>query len=279
MKTNNQESERIAKLWRVGRLLIGKTQNQLAKELHISQSNISKFESMALEPSASDWYNFCQFVGIDAHKTLSLGYIDGKKKFKHRLFGETLLKLPIKYRQDFLLKIRELIPFRECIIGELGIEAWESFLTKTKISDELFYVYDYQVSMNLLNDLIKWSEERNFLVLDMVKRYIGNINCHGVLNETYARKKKPQELLKTILEDQAYYHQIFKTEIAASEDKIEVVPHFTADAINFFEVETLNIFLKHKINSYKELLDKNSSGPFKFKVHELNQELSFSVSA
>lgn len=279
MRAVNSETERIAKMWRVGRLLIGKTQVELSKELKISQSNISKYESTALEPSASDWYKFCEFVGIDAHKTLSLGYIDGKKKFKHRLFGETLLKLPVKYRRDFLLKIRELIPFRECILAKMGKEAWESFLVLNKIDDEIFFVYDFQVSMNMFNDLISWCKTRHFDILEEVKHFSGNISYCGILNESYVRRKKSLELIKNLIEDQSYYHQIFNTEINATKDKIEFITHFTSEATQFFEKEALNVFLTHKLNSFKEILNKNSSYPHSFEVLYHNNNISFSVSA
>lgn len=279
MKAVHTENERIAKLWRVGRLLIGKTQVELSKELKISQSNISKYESMALEPSASDWYNFCEFVGIDAHKTLSLGYIDGKKKFKHRLFGETLLKLPVKYRRDFLLKIRELIPFRECILAKMGEEAWDSFLDLNKIDDEIFFVYDFQVSMNMFNDLISWCKTRHFDIIEEVKHFSGNTSYCGILNESYARRKKPQELIKSLIEDQSYYHQIFKTEINVTKDRTEFIPRLTLEATQFFEKEILNVFLTHKLNSFKEILNKNSSSPHLFEIFDHNHEISFSVSA
>ena len=234
---------------------------------------------MALEPSASDWYNFCEFVGIDAHKTLSLGYIDGKKKFKHRLFGETLLKLPVKYRRDFLLKIRELIPFRECILAKMGEEAWDSFLDLNKIDDEIFFVYDFQVSMNMFNDLISWCKARHFDIIEEVKHFSGNTSYCGILNESYARRKKPQELIKSLIEDQSYYHQIFKTEINVTKDRTEFIPRLTLEATQFFEKEILNVFLTHKLNSFKEILRKNSSSPHLFEVFDHNHEISFSVSA
>lgn len=279
MRNLSTENERISQLWKVGRLLVGKTQSQLATDLGISQSSISKFESMTLEPSASDWYQFCQYVGIDAHKTLALGYIDGRKKFKHRLFADSLLKLPLKYRQDFLLKVRELIPFRECIKYELGLDAWREFLEACKIEDEIFFVYDFQLSMKVLNDLIAWSQSRNFPLLSKVTPYTGNLKNYGLLQESYAKKKTPQDLLKAIMEDQPYYHQIFQTNVESDQESSHISAKMTKEAEQFFENETLDIFMSYKIEAFKEMLKSNMPGPQSLEVIKRDKVFIFSVSA
>lgn len=279
MTTKQRELETIARLWKVGRLLAGKTQVELSLALGISQSSISKYESMALEPSASDWYQFCQYVGIDAHKTLSLGYIDGKKKFKHRLFGDSMLKLPMRYRRDFLLKIRELIPFRKCVRTELGAEAWETFLSEHKIDDDLFFIYDFQVSLCLLQDLIKWCQERSFNLMEKVASYSGDIKLYGVLNEKYSKRKRPQDLIKEIMDDQVYFHRVFSSQIESTSQGLKVSTVINEDALDFFEEKILKNFLSYKIESFKQAIQQNNTTPFDFKVTYTQDELSFLVSA
>ena len=279
MTTKHRELETIARLWKVGRLLAGKTQDELSQILGISQSSISKYESMALEPSASDWYQFCQFVGIDAHKTLTLGYIDGKKKFKHHLFGDSMLKLPMRYRRDFLLKIRELIPFRKCVQNELGVDAWEAFLDKNKIDDDIFFIYDFQVSLSLLEDLINWCLERNFDLMKQISNYSGDLKLYGVLNQKYTKRKKPQDLIKEIIDDQGYFHRVFNSHIESTPLGLKVIAVINEEARDFFEDEILNKFLSYKIQSFKQALEQNYTIPFDFKVTKRKDDVSFLVSA
>lgn len=279
MTTKQRELETIAQLWKVGRLMAGKTQVELSLALGISQSSISKYESMNLEPSASDWYQFCQYVGIDAHKTLSLGYIDGKKKFKHRLFGDSMLKLPMRYRRDFLLKIRELIPFRTCIRTELGAGAWETFLKQHKIDDDIFFIYDFQVSMSLLKDLMEWCREQNFDLMEKIKTYSGDTKLYGVLNEKYAKRKKPHELIKEILEDQIYFHRVFASQIESTPQGLKATTTFTKEAQEFFDETLLREFLNYKIESFKQALQHNQVAPRLFEVSSSPIETRLMVSA
>ncbi|HXH31380.1 MAG TPA: helix-turn-helix transcriptional regulator [Bacteriovoracaceae bacterium] len=257
MRDLGLKHNKISELWKAGRLLGGKTQVELSRALHISQSSISKYETLGLEPSATDWYNFCQFVGIDAHKTLQLGYIDGKKKFKHRLFGDSNFRLPLRYKRDFSLKIRELIPFKECLVAELGLATWLEFLTESEVDKEMFLVYDYQVSLDLLNDLISWCDERDFSILERVQKYSGMFSSHGILHEEYARKKKPSELLMAMLEDQVYYHRVFRTEVTSDEKSLGASLQVTPEAQDFFDDSELSQFLHYKIMSFQQALRVN----------------------
>jgi transcriptional regulator with XRE-family HTH domain len=277
MKHLVDEKEKISLVWRTGRLLAGKTQFELAKELDISQSSISKYETMKLEPSATDWYQFCQYVGLDAHKTLSLGYIDGKTRFKHRLFGESHFRLPLKYKRDFLLKIREIIPFKECITHELGPEKWNKFLSSHKIDHEMFYVYDFQVSLNLISDILNWCAKEGFAVLDLVSNYSSNLHNHGILCEEYARKKSASDLLRNLLENQVHYQRVFKTELHSSEKWLETSVKISPDALDFFDYRIINQFISYKIKSFQETLRINTELESDFKLTSTPHEILFSM--
>lgn len=279
MTTKQRELETIARLWKVGRLLAGKTQVELSKVLGISQSSISKYESMALEPSASDWYQFCQFVGIDAHKTLSLGYIDGKKKFKHRLFSESLIKIPMQYRRDFLLKIRELVPFRQCFINDLGTERWKNFLEEHNIDDDMFYIYDFQVSFNLFLDMNNWGLAHGFNLIDEVKKYNRDLAFSGSFGEKYIKKKSSQDLIKEILDDQIYFHRVFTSVITLNDNQLIAHAEMTDEARDFFDEENLKSFMKYKVDSFNGILEKNFSSDQKIQVSETQKGLQLQLTA
>jgi pimeloyl-ACP methyl ester carboxylesterase/transcriptional regulator with XRE-family HTH domain len=273
----NSELKKISQVWKAGRLLLGLSQKELSKALDISQSGISKYESMHLEPSASDWYNFCQFAGFDAHATLDLGYIDGKKKYKNRLHAESSFTLPMRYRVDFLLKIREIIPYKECIISELGEEAWLSFLKESKVVPEMFYVYDFQLSLNFLNDLIKWSNKQEFDLLKSSKKYSAILENHGILQNDYAKKQKKLTLIKCLFENQPYYHRVFTGKLV-SEDEVstfEIIP--SDEALEHFSFDEFRIFLDNKLDSFQEILKTSTGHQFQFETEIEKNQMSIKV--
>jgi pimeloyl-ACP methyl ester carboxylesterase/transcriptional regulator with XRE-family HTH domain len=277
VNTQNSELKRISRVWKAGRLLLGLSQKELSKALGISQSSISKYESMHLEPSASDWYNFCQFAGFDAHATLDLGYIDGKKKYKNRLHAESSFTLPMRYRVDFLLKIRELIPYKDCIVSELGEEAWLSFLKDAKVVPEMFYVYDFQLSLNFLNDLIKWCNKRSFDLVKSSKKYSAILENHGMLQTDYSKKQKKLSLIKSLFENQPYYHRVFTGKLVSEDDSSTFSVSPSGEALEHFSFDEFRNFLNHKLDSFQEILKNSTGHQYQFETKIEKDQISIKV--
>lgn len=275
MNTEREELRKMSQVWRTGRLIAGMTQQELSKELDISQSSISKYESLQLEPSASDWYKFCQFIGINAHRSLELGYIDGKKKFKHRLYSDSQLTLPLKYRQDYLLKVRDLIPVKDCVVTEIGIVEWNNFLKELKIPPEIFYVYDLQISFNFLKDILSWSNQNKFKLLAQSKKYSGNLENHGLLEEDYKKKKSGADLLKSVIDNQAYYQRVFSAETAFEEGTFSCKVNLSSEALSNFSQEELEPYIGFKVATFQEIIRKNQGLKKKLEMNE--RDFSFKV--
>ncbi len=265
---NNQKLElkKISQVWKAGRLLLGLSQKELSKALGISQSGISKYESMHLEPSASDWYNFCQFAGFDAHATLDLGYIDGMKKYKNHLHADSSFTLPMRYRVDFLLKIRELIPYKHCIITELGEEIWSEFLKEAKVVPEMFYVYDFQLSLNFLNDLIKWCNKNNFDLIKSSKKYSAILENHGILQNDYGKKQKRFSLIKSLFDNQPYYHRVFTGKLVSEDEVSTFSISPTGEALEHFSFDEFRHFLGTKTDSLQEILNTITGQQYQFET-------------
>lgn len=276
MRKLTPESKSISQIWKVGRLLIGKTQVELSKEMGISQSNISKFESMVLEPSASDWYQFCQMAGISAHKSLELGYIDGCSKFKSKLYRTSAFKLPLKYRGDFAIKVRETIPFKECVISDLGEASWESFLKDIGMVPELFFVYDYQMSLRFIFDLAEWYHKKmNVSIFEKVGKHFANLENHGVFGKSYSKQKTSNDLLHDLMENQPYYQRAFKPETNHSEKALSVKLVVDPEIHNVFGELKTRQYLLHKINVFQEMLKKNTDFKGDFKM--IPNDFTFSL--
>lgn len=276
MRKLTPESKSISQIWKIGRLLIGKTQVELSKEMGISQSNISKFESMTLEPSASDWYSFCQLAGLSAHKTLELGYIDGCSKFKLKLYRTSAFKLPLKYRRDFSIKVRETIPFKECVISVLGEESWESFLEDIGIVPELFYVYDYQLSLRFIFDLADWYQKKtNTSIYDLVGKFAAQLGNHGVFGKRYAKQISGPDLLNDLLENQPFYQRVFTTKAVEQGQRLSVQLMLEPEIRHLFGEQKTTEYLLHKINSFQEIIKENTG--FKGAFQIAGNDLSFSL--
>ena len=269
----NSERQKLSQAWRAGRLLAGLTQKELAKALSIPQSSISKYETMSLEPSASDWFRFCQYIGIDAHKTLNMGFIDSRTKFKSKLYAGSLFPLPLKYKMDFSIKIRELIPFKEAVIELAGINTWKEFLSAHGISGDMFLIYDFQVSLRLFQDILKWAESRDLDLIPVAVRLAADISSEGLLQENLAGKTDPLALLKKLVEIQGLYQNAVKTDLDLSSGQAVVSLKLHPSISEQFENDVLQAYRKFKASTFEEILKMNSPAFPGFKIHSSLSEL------
>ncbi len=253
MKKTTPECKHISQLWKVGRLLIGKTQVELSKELGISQSSISKYESQALE----------------------LGYIDGCTKFKVKLHRTSAFKLPLKYRGDFALKVREIIPFKECVVKDLGQTGWEKFLDEVNIVPELFFIYDFQLSLRFIFDLADWYQQKtNANLFEMVEKHFAHLENHGEFGKQYLKQKTANDLLSNVLDNQPYYQRAFTTETSQTAKGLSVKLVVEPEMNDVFgEVKTRQ-YLLHKINAFQAILNQNTSFKGDFEIAPRGFEFS-----
>lgn len=245
----------------------------MASQLGISQATVSKYESMQLEPSASDWYNFCQIVGIDSHKTIELGYIDGKTKFKQRLHSESLFHVPLKYRGDFLMKIREMIPIKNAFIEQVGEEEWLNMLREKGLSPEIFYIFDFQLSLSFLFDVV--SEARQMGIDLWISSLKFAANDHGIFNEDYLKKKTSNDLLEAIVKNQPFYQRALDVEYI-QQDEILCILRPSDTSLEFFERDVIQDYMRYKSNSFKSILKSNSFYP-RIITEEIPGQISLSI--
>lgn len=149
--------ERIARLLRAGRKLRGLYQSEMATELGVTQSAISKLESADVAIDAGTWYHFCKFMDLNPDYTFSSGYLftrDLKEKIEGKKFKVGKLKT------DNLIKVKECIPFVNAIV-ELNHEAeFNVYLKTKKIDPDVFTVPEYKVPLPLLGLIFDFLTEK-----------------------------------------------------------------------------------------------------------------------
>ncbi|MBD65839.1 MAG: hypothetical protein CME62_11575 [Halobacteriovoraceae bacterium] len=145
--SDNNVRQKTAKLIRAGRKLRKFKQAEMASQLGITQSMISKLESGILAPDAGLWYEFCQMMDINADLTYNSGLIftaTPKEKLDSQIF-----KLG-KVKSETMIKVKECIPFIRSI-EELNFQHdFQAYLKENKIDADVFVVPNYEVPLNLL---------------------------------------------------------------------------------------------------------------------------------
>ncbi len=250
----------IGRIWKAARLLAGRTQVQLSRDLGFPQGTISKIENNSLEPSAVDWYRFCEFVGIDAHRTLNQGLIDGRQRFRDRLYRDHIFKFPLRYRRDHSLKVRELIPFRASALSILGEDSWSEFLSTINIDDELFCVMDFQVSLSFLEDLLAWSKDKNQEIIESALASTAEFRRNHRLGSEMIRGRTPADFIRSFVEGQDHYQRAAKLSYHSKRKSIEV--NFTASdwIADFFDAGSVEDFLAYKARSLDAFLRTQFDG-------------------
>lgn len=81
MRLKNEKviSDRLCDLIREERLARGVTQDELGKQLGISQSAVSKIEGRKLTPATYVWLTFCEVYSVGAHLPMD------ESRFKQRM--------------------------------------------------------------------------------------------------------------------------------------------------------------------------------------------------
>jgi transcriptional regulator with XRE-family HTH domain len=248
------EREKIARLWKAGRLLAGLTQQKISQQLSIPQSSVSKFESGVLEPSAIDWFRFCELVGIDAHRSLHLGVIDGRQKFRDSMYLQNLFRFPLRYRLEQALKIRELVAFKEAAIELLGQESWKNFLRESEIDENIFYVMDFQVSLNFLLDLFIWSNGREEELMDLACMASTKLRQHGLVGTDLLKKRHLNDFLEALKASQDFYQRALHFDLTIFSDRTQLILRSDEYLKNTFNPRTLELYLSYKTLSVTEII-------------------------
>ena len=84
--------------------------------------------------------------------------------------------------------------------------------------------------------------------------YVGKMNSHGILQYDYLKKKTASDLLKTVLENQPYYQNVFELDSEFRENNLDCEIYPSQEAVEKFKMEDLQMYMTFKVKSFQEIL-------------------------
>lgn len=262
MSQNQTLIDNTARIFRIGRKVLGKTQVEIAESLSVSQGTISKYEAGILQPSALDWFNFCTYTNIDSYRSLKDGYIDNCSRIQDVFYQKMGFTLPKRYKQRQVLKVREALPIIMHAKEELGQEGWLEFLKTVKMDDDYFHVYDATLSLNFVQDLLSSealkSKPRKFL--EKAARLSSDLSSHGNLKSSYLLENDSQGLVRSYMNKTGMYEDVFTYQQIQQNGslRLELQPKISGE--NLADQKFLDLYMEYKLESLKHLVTENCRG-------------------
>ena len=226
-----EDLQRISRVMRAARKISGKNQVEIAKDLGISQSALSKFESAILIPSTSQWYKFCRTLNVDSLESFTLGTIDNRiSATSTGSYPETTFKIPKKYAHHQGSKVRAIRPFLDFFSTQLGEEKLEHYLKDNKVDSDFFVVQDNQLNIGFTVDIATHLISTGSLAkkdVSALTRPVSQPAAHGALHGSYDSASGEIGLLQSLFENSKKYEINFTYKIESSTRKdleISVIP-------------------------------------------------------
>jgi len=279
METNHHDLLNVtAGIVETARRNSGLTQKNLADQLGVIQSTISRIEKGILSPTLFHWMEMCQIMKIP-QDAISVGYLDfasiTKIKSDQKEGGHIL---PKKYRDLRCLKVRQILPLINFLRNEFGDEAYLETIKSMGMRPTFFVNIDNQVNVAFLNDFL--AQIGNFQKINRttsksILRYTSANDSHGILSNLYRNAQDQMDLMARYLKNTAKYQRAFNIEVKKTSDneitfKAEI-PEPLRPMILSLGIENENFLW----NFYETYLKKFSLFDFKNKIgtnREINIE-------
>lgn len=260
MTTTQQFLENTARMFRIGRKVTGVTQKHIADALGVVQGTISKYESGILQPSALDWYNFCNYVNVDSYKSLKEGYIDNCSRIQEMFYQGMSFSMHKRYKTQQMLKVREILPIVAQAIKEVGEANWLAYLKKVHMDPDYFYVYDAPLSLLFVQDLLSSGliKSRTGKFLENAARLAGDLNIHGDLKTVYQGEDDSLSIMRAYMKKSKLYEDLFDYQQSMDGRSFRLVITPKIASTNKEEKKFVDLYLNYKIDYLKFFVTKNS---------------------
>lgn len=222
-KYERESTAKISRVLRAARKCLGRTQQDMAQVIGVSQSAISKMESETLVPSVTHWYMLCKELRIDPKETFDSGYIDNEIAIGNSpSYPESSFRLPRMYSKNRKSKVREILP---CILffeKELGTAAFDKFCGRKEVDPDFFAVLDNEIGFRFVVELVDFLVEKKVLnasSLSAVAAPVNQPNAHGMIHRKYDLAGDGEQLLKSFVAHSDHYGAYFRSQIVFSKGK------------------------------------------------------------
>ena len=214
-----KDAQRLSRVVRSARKLLGMTQADLARELDIQQGTLSKIESGRLILSSTQWFRFCQWVRVDPRETYATGLIDiwSPVSSVYETSGTELL--PAQYRFSAESRVRSLRPWIIWVSAKMGDRKFDEFCKARRVDPDCFVALPTKVSLSFLFDLIGEGLERQTLTKKEISEIaVGAMSpvIHGPQWSEYLEAKEASRGLKRLVQNSARYETNFDYRVEES---------------------------------------------------------------
>jgi hypothetical protein len=98
-----------------------------------------------------------------------------------------------------------------------------------------------------------------------------------MLQTDYSKKQKKLSLIKSLFENQPYYHRVFTGKLISEDDgsTFSVIP--SEEALEHFSFDEFRNFLNHKLDSFQEILKNSTGHQYQFETKMEKDQISIKV--
>lgn len=229
--SQDQLLHRSSRIMRLVRKTLNLTQEEMAKELQITQSCLSKFEASRLGPSAIQWMTFCKRANIQPD-CIFTGVIDGlNAKSLRRQVGKLPFRRAPHYLSAPLISVRLLRPLLDLIEQQHSKNILQSVLKQLNTDAELLLFLDEYLSWQFVIDLCDALERRKLSLPNLWQcwspEHFGDHTLGDLFTEL-TKKKQQWEKVSVYLDHMFKDKSIsVKMDIEHHQQQIKLsLPHF-----------------------------------------------------
>ncbi len=196
------------------------TQLQVAKNLGVDQTTVSRMESGIQSVSAAFWFSFTDLMKVSA-ESAKHGFVDALTDSKPRSTPyENGFFIPTKYRSARCIKVRKLLPILS-FIETFSHDKKNKIYSKLQLHKAFYFNLDNQINMVFYNDLVSHLPDYQS-ISGNIKDLSFKKNFHGDLKPCYSKIKDIKQILRLHFSNKPKYHHLFQYQIIkAQDDKIE----------------------------------------------------------
>jgi transcriptional regulator with XRE-family HTH domain len=236
--------DKFSRVLRAGRKLKNLSQVDMAKELGVSQGQISKIEKAQMVPSAPAWFRICEILELPVHSG-AVGYIDTQKvAVVLEKISAQPFKIPEKYSYLTGSMSRTAQPMLQYFTSCFGADKTNAFLKQLKIDPDFFTVLDQSLNINFNLDLARMLINKGKITPDNVsalRRHIGKSMIHGALAGKFEQSKDAVSLLRTLSANMVKYDANWKYEFNFEKKNLINIEAIPREHLSDFSYEDDNL--------------------------------------